>query len=270
MNFAEYPLGTESVRLPYVVCGIGTSDRQNHIVREQGMCVHQLMFTVSGSGTVRCQGKEYALPVGMGVILPQETPHEYFPDEGADWGLSWVIFSGDGINAVLEYYGLDGSAPIKLSSLMLMEDLFHRCSGIIRTKDKLCIHRASSLLCEMINELYFSSSAEDKGKKDKCGDLSEAMEYIHRNYSEDITLEELAGLAGVGREYFCTIFRRKTGMRPFEYIAMIRIREAKKLLSYTELPVAEIGRKVGYADKSYFGHVFKRYSGMSPTSFRGY
>lgn len=270
MNFAEYPLGTEKIRLPYVVCGIGTCDSQNHIIREQGMCVHQLMFTVSGSGTVRCRGNEYALPAGTGVILPQGKAHEYFPDEGTDWGLSWVIFSGDGIDSVLDYYGLDGSAPIKLSSLMLMEDIFHRCSGIIRTKDKFCIHRASPLLCEMINELYLSSAGEEKEKKDNLRALSEAVEYIHKNYAKEITLDELSELTGVGREYFCTLFRRKTGMRPFEYIAMIRIREAKKLLTYTDMPVAEIGRQVGYGDKSYFGHVFKRYSGMSPTSFRGY
>ena len=270
MNFAEYPYNAEEVRLPYVVCGIGTSDRQNHMIREQGMCVNQLMFTVSGSGTIRCRGKEYALPVGMAAVLPQDIPHEYFPDEGCDWGLSWVIFSGEGIGSVLDYYGLDGSAPIKLSSLILMEDIFHRCSGIIRTKDKLCIHRASSLLCEMITELYVSASGEEKENDENRDILSPVMDHIDKNYSSDITLEELAQLAGVGREYFCTVFRRKTGMRPFEYIAAIRIREAKKLLAYTELPVAEIGRRVGYADKSYFGHVFKRYAGMPPTAFRGY
>lgn len=100
--------------------------------------------------------------------------------------------------------------------------------------------------------------------------LSPVIDYIDKNYSSDITLEELARLAGVGREYFCTIFRRKTGMRPFEYIAAIRIREAKKLLTYTELTAAEIGKTVGYEDKSYFGRVFKRYAGMPPTAFRGY
>ena len=270
MNFAEYPLNTESVRLTYVVCGIGTSDGQHHIIREQGMCVHQFMFTVSGSGTVRCGDKEYELPAGWGAILPAGISHEYYPHDGAKWVLNWVIFAGEGISDVLDYYELDGSYPVKLSSLMLMEDIFHRCSGIIRTKDRLCIHRASPLLCEMINELYISAAEEAKEESDKNDIISAAMEYIEKNYSSDITLDHLAELSGVGREYFCTIFRRRTGMRPFEYIATVRIREAKKLLAYSELPVSEIGRRVGYADKSYFGHVFKRLSGMSPTSFRGH
>ncbi len=269
MNFAEYPYNTEEVRLPYVVCGIGTTDSQEHMIREQGMCVHQLMFTVSGCGIIRCRGKEYPLPVGTAAILPRDIPHEYFSAGDSDWGLSWVIFSGEGVDGVLDFYGFDGSAPVKLSSLILLEDIFHRCSGVIRTKDKLCIHRASSLLCEMINELYFSASGDREENDENRDILTPAMEHIDKNYSSDITLEELAQLSGVGREYFCTLFKRKTGMRPFEYIAAIRIREAKKLLAYTELPVAEIGRRVGYEDKNYFGHVFKRYAGMPPTSFRG-
>ncbi len=270
MNFAEYPYNTEGVRLPYVVCGIGTMERQNHIIREQGMCVYQLMFTASGCGTVRCRGNEYELPVGTAVILPRDVPHEYFPNDDAPWVNNWVIFGGDGIDSVMEYYGLDGSAPVKLNSLSMIDDIFRRCSAVLRTKDKLCIHRVSPLLCEMINEVYFSASGEDRENEDSKDVLSPVIDYIDKNYSSDITLEELARLAGVGREYFCTIFRRKTGMRPFEYIAAIRIREAKKLLTYTDFTAAEIGKTVGYEDKSYFGRVFKRYAGMPPTAFRGY
>jgi len=270
MGFAEYPFNTEAVKLPYVVCGIGIMDSQPHVVREQGMCVNQLMFTVSGCGRVRCGENEYRLPVGTGVILPEWIPHEYFSEGESDWGLCWLIFSGEGIGKTLEHYGFDGSSPVKLSSPILMEDIFDRCSGIIRSKDSMCIYKAAPLLCEMINELYFSarkSGTEESGERDF---LSAVKEYIDKNFSSDITLDELASISGVGREYFCTLFRRKTGMRPFEYIASIRIREAKRLLAYTELPVAEIGKRVGFSDKSYFGHVFKRYAGMPPTAFRGH
>lgn len=58
-------------------------------------------------------------------------------------------------------------------------------------------------------------------------------------------------------------------MRPFEYVAKCRIQKAKQLLVNTNIPISEIGEKVGYHDKSYFGYVFRQHENMSPSEFRG-
>ncbi len=266
---AEYPLIKENIALPYVVCGIGRSACQSHVNREQGMCVHQLMYTVSGKGTVRCMGSEYTLETGQAVVLRKKVPHEYYPSDEIGWGLNWVIFDGCGIDGILDYYGLDGASPVTLTSISAIDDVFRKCFRTLKLRDKFCVRKASPMLDEMLLNVYLSKF-DNTSEQDTDDVLSPAVDYINENYGSTITLEELAKITGVGREYFCSLFRRKFGMRPFEYIAMKRVQTAKELLASTEMSIADIGKIVGYDDKSYFGHVFKRYAGMSPTAFRGY
>ena len=106
------------------------------------------------------------------------------------------------------------------------------------------------------------------GAKRPGGQSDRAVEFIERHFSEDITLDQLAGMTGVSLQHFCRIFRGQTGMRPMEYLARKRISEAKRLLSSTGRSVAEIAELTGYRDPTYFGSVFRRYEGTTPTEYR--
>ena len=57
-------------------------------------------------------------------------------------------------------------------------------------------------------------------------------------------------------------------MRPLEYIAERRMAEAKSLLVNSDMPIGDIGKKVGYSDRNYFGIVFRRAEGVSPGEYR--
>ena len=91
---------------------------------------------------------------------------------------------------------------------------------------------------------------------------------MNDHYEADITLEELAQISGVSRQHFCRIFKAKMKMRPMEYLARKRISVARGLLVSTKLSVAEVGEAVGYNSLTYFGMVFKKYEGISPTDCR--
>ena len=57
-------------------------------------------------------------------------------------------------------------------------------------------------------------------------------------------------------------------MRPMEYIARINVSKAKIMLLDSDMPVSEISEKLGYNSPTYFGIVFKKYEGLSPSEFR--
>lgn len=272
MFASEYPIITDEGYLPFVVCGAGRSDCQSHIIRENGFCVHQLMFTTSGCGRLRYMGGEVLLPEGSCIILQKDLPHEYMSADGNPWGVGWVIFVGSHVEELMHNMELDVPTPASLKSLSAMDELYKKLFRTLRTKERLCIHKASPILHRMINELYasYKNYPDQDSHTDMSDMLRASLAFIEENYSEQLTLEQLAEKSGVGREYYCSIFKKCMGMRPFEYIAMKRVQEAKKLLSSTEMSVSEIGRTVGYSDKSYFGHVFRKYAGMSPSAFRGF
>ena len=95
-----------------------------------------------------------------------------------------------------------------------------------------------------------------------------ALEYVNKNYSEDVTLEAVSALLGFDTSYFCRIFKSATGATFTEYLNFVRICKAEKLLSSPEKSILEISEAVGFSSISYFNRVFKRVRASSPGSYR--
>jgi len=95
-----------------------------------------------------------------------------------------------------------------------------------------------------------------------------AVQFLHTNYSTDITLDDLAGAACVSRTYLAHSFRSRLGISPLRYLQQVRIETAKHLLATTLTPIHVIATGVGFADPLYFSRAFKTATGLSPKAFR--
>lgn len=98
--------------------------------------------------------------------------------------------------------------------------------------------------------------------------IKPVLEYIEDHYSQDLTLEDLAKVAGMNPKYFCRVFRSLTHHSPVDYLNFYRIEQAAHLLDSTELPVTEIGNRCGFWESSYFTKVFYKYKGITPLQYR--
>ncbi len=93
--------------------------------------------------------------------------------------------------------------------------------------------------------------------------------YIYRNYSEKITLSDIAGSAYLSTHRCCEIFREKIGWSPIEYLNYYRLQVASKLLvSSPEKEVQEIGSECGFESPAYFTSRFKKQFGLTPKDYR--
>ncbi|HET9647025.1 MAG TPA: helix-turn-helix transcriptional regulator [Microlunatus sp.] len=86
--------------------------------------------------------------------------------------------------------------------------------------------------------------------------------------AEPWTMAELARLTGTSVSHLHREFRAQLGISPLAWLARTRGELAAALLIQTDLPVAEIGARVGWPDPNYFSRVFRRGYGSSPTSYR--
>ncbi len=98
--------------------------------------------------------------------------------------------------------------------------------------------------------------------------IKKALNYIHENYTSDITLDCVADILFINPAYFSDLFRKEVGKTFVDYVTSLRIQEAKNLLEIQELKVSEIAGIVGYREDSYFIRVFKKYTGMTPSEYR--
>lgn len=95
-----------------------------------------------------------------------------------------------------------------------------------------------------------------------------AKRYIQNHYSEQITLEEVSKEVGLSSAYFSVLFKKETEVGFAKYLMNVRMEQTKVLLRETNLPVAEICKKVGYNDLKHFTHTFEKAAGVKPALYR--
>lgn len=86
--------------------------------------------------------------------------------------------------------------------------------------------------------------------------------------SEGLSLEELAGKAGVSRSHFARRFRAETGISPHRYQSQQRIEKAKAMLRDTPMSLVDIAIDLGFCSQSHFTQVFRALAGTTPRKFR--
>jgi two-component system, response regulator YesN len=96
-----------------------------------------------------------------------------------------------------------------------------------------------------------------------------AKRAIHERFADsEFSLEAASERAGVSKNHLSFEFSRETGETFTEYVARVRVDEAKRLLATTQLLVYEVGVRVGYPSVEHFSRVFKKVTGVSPVKFR--
>ena len=98
--------------------------------------------------------------------------------------------------------------------------------------------------------------------------LRAVTDFIGDNYERDLSLSELARVAGMSAFHFAREFKRATGTTPHQYLIKFRIERAKSLLAESRLPLVEVSSRAGFSHQSHFTRLFRRLTGTTPRAFR--
>ncbi|MBQ3065137.1 MAG: helix-turn-helix transcriptional regulator [Clostridia bacterium] len=112
--------------------------------------------------------------------------------------------------------------------------------------------------------MQFRSARDEKNVQK----LKNVLSYIRHSYDQQISLVDMANVAGISPQYFCAFFKSMTDKSPIEYVTSYRIERASRKLLTTDSSVTEIAYSCGFNDLSYFIKTFKAEKGMTPRSFR--
>jgi len=98
--------------------------------------------------------------------------------------------------------------------------------------------------------------------------VQRARQFIAEHQTEDIALGDVARAVHTSTFHFCKMFKKATGMTFTEYLSLVRVGKAKKLLANPQLRVSEIAYEVGFNSLTHFNRVFRKSVGQSPTAYR--
>lgn len=124
--------------------------------------------------------------------------------------------------------------------------------------------------CEILAELYKLGGHSFAPAKGGLAPWAErrCIEFMHARLAEDLSLDELAGEAGLSAFHFARMFKESVGLPPRVYLTRLRIEKACELLEHTDLPVTQIAFEVGYSSNQVLARVFHKHQRMSPTDYR--
>jgi AraC-like DNA-binding protein len=105
-------------------------------------------------------------------------------------------------------------------------------------------------------------------KQENIKRLRPVLDFLDHHLAEPIRVQEMASMAHMSKSGFVRLFRNVTGQAFVVYLNGLRIARAEWLLVSSDIPLAELCQQVGFCDQSYFGMVFRKSVGMTPSQFR--
>lgn len=98
--------------------------------------------------------------------------------------------------------------------------------------------------------------------------VNKALDYIKRNYWDDINVNSIVEYIGLNRSYFSNLFKNSMRVTLQEYLSVFRLSRANELLDMTDESIEEIASNCGYNDPLVFSKAYKRKYGITPTQHR--
>ena len=120
------------------------------------------------------------------------------------------------------------------------------------------------IMARLIRLFSLEESSHDRNYKK----LRAVLSYVEKHYTEKIQISELSEIIHVCDDRLIRLFKEVTGETPIEYIMNLRIEAAIKLLSTTDLSVADVAEKVGFGSDTYMTRVFKQKLNTTPGKYR--
>lgn len=111
---------------------------------------------------------------------------------------------------------------------------------------------------------YVSTKKQSQNQKV----YEQIINYVNKNYTEDISLNILGDIIKLSPSYLSWIFKEVSGQCFVDYVNLFRIGKAKELLKESSLTIREIADRVGFTTPNNFNRVFKKYEGITPGQFR--
>lgn len=243
----------------------------------------EINLIISGCAEFICGDNRFVSSEGDIIIIPPNMLHAIYPHGNFKQRYDTVVFSME----MLGVHGSDRCAAECLKPLAGGAEINTRITQehIYYTELKTAVQnifscaKGNSPLLDMLMKsellrlfwlLYesgdISRPAESAVSRSEM--IRPAIEYMNENFSENITVDQLAKITHLSKSYFMCRFREAAGVGAIEYLSQLRIKKVCEILSETDKTSAEAAFECGFRNLSNFNRQFKKIAGCTPKEYR--
>jgi len=253
----------------------------SHGTQEDEFCLHnhamfELEYYLSGDVVYMVDGVRYEMKPGSLLLIGPTVPHKLFITSDTSFERHILYVSNMGSNSSLAdlaaecLYSADGqrigSVLYAPEAVADMKDLLHdfgRCaaSDDKQLKDLVPIF-AQAVLAKLKMKARTQKPTLYSVGEDRTMDT--VKEYLSRNLTKDISLQDIADRFKLSRDYCNRLFHKNTGMSIMQYVKYNRVLFARQLLA-DGVAASEAAERAGFKDYSSFYRAYRAITGRMPS-----
>lgn len=227
-------------------------------------------------------GGKYTLGAGTGIFINSQVIHRFEAAESVI--IPNIVFSPLLLAAEDSLIYRKYVCPVIISSadclifsphIPWQKDILtklHEVFAIQEEEDMRELRTAETLL-SLWGIIYDNLRTSESFQRKKAAAHTEArlqimMQFIHKNYREHITLEDIAGAVSLSKSSALDLFRKYLRTSPVSYLVNYRLKRAAKLLDASDYSISSAANSTGFENTGYFCRSFKKLFGVTPTEYR--
>lgn len=232
----------------------------------KGRLDYQLLYVAAGRARFFFGREETVVEAGSMVLYSPLEEQRYIFRTADRPEVFWVHFSGSDVKDILHCYRMTNRQHVYCTGTRSeFRWIFQR----MMLELQLCKPMYEEMVSSLLNDLLLLICRQLERRPDTVQDMMvEAIAYFSEHYNRDINISDYARAHHISTNHFIRSLKQYIGMTPKQYIASIRMTNARVLLENSSYSIAQIAAFVGYGDPLYFGRLFKRETGMTPSQYR--
>ncbi len=223
--------------------------------------INRIYWIHRGHVSVLLDNVPYELQAGNIYLLPQNLKFELILKEDTEVDHSFFDFF------TLPAIKMDTLIQIDPNANPLIGEaakILCRLAEAHQTYPSLERNAYSDLVESYLNNLLYLINCDYPISRIEDPRINRVLDYIHKNYDKDISLETLLELTNLEKNYFIRLFKSSMNITPYQYIKKYRFNIALTMLKHKSTLI-EAAQKIGYADEVAFSHAFKKNYGVAPS-----
>ena len=230
---------------------------------------YQVVFISDGAGTFWSEtGGEIPITAGSVFLLFPHIRHRYKPLPQTGWNESWIGFSGDQADRLMNGFFDPKHPVIQVGMNSNLSDLFANACDLARHEFFGFRPIIAAKTMEILAHVHSLSLGETLRSPRNEDLLRQTCCLLSDSLNRKFDFADHAKQQGLSYSSFRRLFKDHTGLPPHQYLLELRIRKARSLLTNTTLSVESIADEVGFDSSFYFSRCFKQRTGLAPRNFR--